>query len=49
MEIIKDIINLMIALTKPMKQSKKKLKYKNMLNALKLSTASIFDFVYENM
>ena len=35
--------NLMTALTTPMKQSKKKLKYRNTLNALKLFMASTFE------
>ena len=41
--------NLIIAETTPMKQSKKKLKYKKTLNALKLFIASIFVFRFKNI
>ena len=43
------LANLSIALKNPMKQSKKKLKYKNTLNARKLFMASIFEFLLRNM
>ncbi len=47
--IITAFINRIIALKKPIKESKKKLKYKNTLYALKLSKASIFEFRLRNI
>ncbi len=47
--IITAFINRIIALKKPIKESKKKLKYKNTLYALKLSRASIFEFRLRNI
>ena len=41
--------NLIIAETTPIKQSKKKLKYKNTLYALKLFIASIFELRFKNI
>lgn len=41
-------VNLVTALITPIKQSKKKLKYKKTLNALKLLMASIFEFRFKN-
>ena len=47
--IITAFINRIIALKKPIKESKKKLKYKKTLYALKLSKASIFEFRFRNI
>ena len=43
------LANLIIALITPIKQSKKKLKYKNTLKALKLSIASILESRFRNI
>lgn len=43
------LTNLIIALITPIKQSKKKLKYKKTLKALKLSIASILESRFRNI
>lgn len=43
------LVSRMMALIRPMKQSKKKLKYKNTLKARKFSSANIVDFRFRNM